>query len=168
MIINSVLQYLNEEQERTNMLETIRLKNVVKLFLLSLAVWLLARTLSNIFADNAIGQVESYDDVGLTPVAHLEDRLLELETSRRTLSAELNTMDSGSATFESASAELDLLDDEIATINREMNQIWATYDSDSGSGDFRRERGDYEYDDESDDDLDGLDYVPYEPFSPYF
>jgi len=137
---------------------TIRLKNIAKLFLLSIAMLLIATIiLPDTFADEApIGQ----DDSAFTPVAHLEDRLLELETSRRVLSSEINEMGNGSAAFEAATADLALIDDEIEVINNQMNQIWSAYNQDELSV--------YNEYDADADDLDELAYEPYEPFSPYF
>ena len=132
---------------------TKRLKNIVKLFLLSLTVWMFATTLPETFSTPISNRLDDSVD---TPVAHLEDRLLELETNRRSLNTAINTMDSFSAAFKLALEELANIDHEIEEINAEMNQIWSNYNDD-----------DYQVDDEYHDEYDS-EYTPYEPFAPVY
>jgi len=140
------------------MTKTLKLKNIVMLLILSLVVSIIATALPNTFADDVyIGQ----DDSTLTPVAHLESRLVAIEAKRRVLNTEINEMESGSIAFETAIAELASIDDEIETINSQMNQIWAAYNRDDVSEDVSD-------DEEHSDDLYELGYEYYEPFSPFF
>ena len=157
------------------MTETIRLKNIVKLFLLIISVWLVATVLPYTFADNINEPVYSaQDDSGETPVAHLEERLISLEIARRALNAEINELNSNSAAFEHALERLAELDSEMASIHAEMNQIWNAFDSAFDLDDFEFEPGDDVIDDEADDDfteweyLNYLEIIPYEPFEPIY
>jgi len=156
------------------MTETIRLKNIVKLFLLIISIWLVATVLPDTFAENINNEpnYSTQDDSVETPVAHLEDHLIYLETARRALNSEINNMDSSSAAFEHALERLADIDSEMAKIHAEMNQIWAAYDSSFDLDDFEIEFDEDIYDEESDDDdSTGWEYeyyIPYEPFAPYY
>ena len=140
--------------------KTIGLKNIVKLFLLSLIVWIIATALPNAFANDAY--IEQYEEP-FTPVAHLEDHLLELETSRRALNSEINELESNSVAFEKAITQLANIDDEITAVNNQMNQIWGAYNQDDVPA-----YNEYDDADADADDLEDLAYEPYEPFLPFF
>ena len=103
------------------------------------------------------------DGLVLTPVAHLENHLLELEITRRDLNMKLNGIESDHVDFENVMTELTFIDDEIATINSQMNQAWATFNQESVY-----DGNEIEFDDDFYE-LDMRSYdMQYEPFLPYF
>lgn len=108
-------------------------------------------------------EIEWQEGLALTPVAHLEDRLLELEITRRDLNRELSNIESNHDAFENTISALTYIDDEIVTINQQMNQLWAVFNRET---EYARPAHEFA------DDFYNLDmsayYMKYEPFLPYF
>jgi len=109
-------------------------------------------------ANPLIAEMEATATEFQTPVAHLEDRLIELEEDRAVLSVELNLLDRGSSAYQAVADSLSEIDAEIAAINNEMNTV------------LTPEAGWLDDGDDVLDDLEDLDdvHLQYEPFNPYY
>ena len=144
--------------KQVNKLKMILSALIVSFLLLGLAVS--EPTEKEVVTEEGGWQIDSQ---ALTPVSHLEEQLLELEMTRRDLSLTLNQVERDSVAFENMRAQLELIDNEIVTINQQMNQVWATFNHESLAVGYLTA---------FDDDFDGLDMgsyeLQYEPFLPYF